>query len=96
MAPVDEMGKGTARRKRLAYQCAHRGMREMDLILGAFAERALASLTGAELDQLEAVLDVADDLLYRWIAGAEAVPPEHMSAILTRIIAETRGVCGAS
>ena len=33
------------RRKRLRYRSWHRGMKEMDLILGRFADRALATMT---------------------------------------------------
>lgn len=87
-----EANEGEAiRRKRLAYQCAHRGMKEMDLILGSFAARALGTLSGAEMDELEAVLALPDDLLYRWISGSEALPSQHAGAVLGRIITEARG-----
>ena len=41
------------RQRRLLFRCWHRGIREMDLVLGGFADAHLASLTEAELDELE-------------------------------------------
>jgi antitoxin CptB len=87
MAKEEEMGEAARRRKRLIYQCSHRGMKEMDVILSEFAGRSLGELTGAELDVLEALLEVPDDLLYRWIAGQEPVPAEHDTLIFRRIAA---------
>jgi len=41
------------RRRRLLFRCWHRGIREMDLVLGRFADAQLASLADRELDELE-------------------------------------------
>ena len=41
------------RRKRLLFRCWHRGTREMDLILGRFADSAIPTLSDGELAQLE-------------------------------------------
>ena len=46
------------RRKRLLFRCWHRGTREMDLILGRFADAEIASLTEQELAQLERLIEV--------------------------------------
>jgi len=40
------------RRKRLLWRASHRGIREMDLILGGFATARIDTMTPAELDQL--------------------------------------------
>lgn len=77
------------RRKRLAYQSAHRGMKEMDLILGPFAERYLGRLDERELDEFEALLRVPDDLLYAWISGRESVPEAHRTDMYERVAAST-------
>ena len=73
------------RRKRLYYQCWHRGMREMDMILGSFANQHLASLTDAQLEVLEALLSVPDQLFYRWVTGAEEVPAEYQSSVYSLV-----------
>jgi antitoxin CptB len=85
---ADRLEAGKVRRKRLLYQCNHRGMKEMDIILGGFAARALDRLADAELDALEALLALPDDLLYRWIAGREPTPSAHDSGILRTIVTE--------
>lgn len=73
------------RRKKLHYRATHRGIKEMDLILTAFSQNELSGLSEAELDQFEALLDVADQVLYAWITGAEAAPDEHRTDLLRRL-----------
>jgi antitoxin CptB len=51
-------------RKRLLYQSQHRGMREMDLLLGRFAQRSLPSMSWQDLKRFEALLALPDDELY--------------------------------
>jgi antitoxin CptB len=64
------------RRKRLLFQCWHRGTQENDLILGSFAETSLARFDSTQLDQFEALLDCTDADLFDWIIGGSA-PPQH-------------------
>ena len=52
----------------------HRGIKEMDLLLGGFAVRAVPSLTEHELDELEAIIDLPDPALLAWIMGEAPVP----------------------
>ncbi len=63
-----------ARRRRLLFRCWHRGIREMDLVLGRFADAALASLSEAELAELEHWLEVPDQQIFAWVNGMEATP----------------------
>ena len=58
------------RRKRLLFRCWHRGTREMDLILGRFADAEIATLTDAELTDLELLIEVPDPDLYAALTGA--------------------------
>jgi antitoxin CptB len=73
------------RRKRARYRSWHRGTREMDFLLGRFADRHLAGLSTDELERYEALLEVADPSLYRWIAGHEPAPAAFDGALLTLI-----------
>jgi antitoxin CptB len=57
------------RRKKLRFRCWHRGIREMDLIMGGFADAHLATMTDSELDELERLIEVQDHDLYASIAG---------------------------
>ena len=64
------------RRKRLVYRSRHRGTKELDLLVGAFAERHLAAMDAGQLDRFEALLELPEPLLYDWLLGRSAPPPE--------------------
>ena len=68
-----------------------RGIREMDLILSAFAERELGAMEDVGLDAYEALLEESDHDIYAWIAGA-APPPARHGALVGRIAAGASGV----
>lgn len=76
-----------SRVQRLKYRAWRRGMRECDLVLGAFADRKLASMSDAELDAFEAVMEAPDDKLWTWILGSAEPDPEYVGPMLDRIIA---------
>jgi antitoxin CptB len=73
------------RRKRLLFRCWHRGTREMDLILGRFADAEIATLSDDELGTLERLIEVPDPDLYAALTGDTPLPPEHASALFDRI-----------
>lgn len=75
------------RLKRLLYQSWRRGTREMDLVLGRFADATIAGWTDREIDEMEALLAVPDVELWRWITGQDEIPFNHRSAVLERVIA---------
>ena len=64
------------RRRRMRYRAWHRGTREMDLILGPYADAYIADMDVAGLDRLEALMEAEDTDLLRWILGQEPPPPE--------------------
>ena len=64
------------RRRRLKFRLWHRGIREMDLVLGGFADAELAGLTDADLGEVEGWLDVPDQQMFAWVNGAETPPAE--------------------
>jgi len=74
------------RRKRLLYQSGHRGTKESDLLLGAFAAAHLQDFGPAELDRFEALLDESDNDLFDWISGRAAPPAEKMSDVLRLLL----------
>jgi antitoxin CptB len=73
------------RRRRLLYRAWHRGTREMDLIMGRFANAALAALSDAEVDEFERLADVPDPELYAWVTGSRPVPDTYDLAVLRRL-----------
>jgi antitoxin CptB len=73
------------RRKRLLFRCWHRGTREMDLILGRFADAEIAKLADAELGQLERLIELPDPDLYAALTGDSVLAPEYRSDLFDRI-----------
>jgi antitoxin CptB len=73
------------RRKRLLYRCWHRGTREMDLIMGRFADAHIADLSEAELDELERLGELPDPDLYAALSGAGDIPAEFADGIFLRL-----------
>ena len=61
-------------RKRLLFRSWHRGTREMDLILGRFAERHLATMDRDRLDGYARLLENTDPDLYSWLTGRAPLP----------------------
>jgi antitoxin CptB len=73
------------RRKRLLFRCWHRGTREMDLILGRFADAEITNLSDGELGDLEILIEVPDPDLYAALTGAIPPAAEHAGALFERI-----------
>jgi len=78
------------RRRKALFRSWHRGMREMDLVLGGFADQAIETLTDAELDQYERLITENDADLLAWITGEKPVPFEHATLLFERILAAGR------
>lgn len=74
------------KRKRLKFRSWHRGTRELDLIMGTFADRHLDGLTGAELDLYDQILTHPDPDLYNWITAVEPVPANFMNPVMEKLL----------
>ena len=73
------------RRRRLLYRAWHRGIREMDLIMGRFADAEIGDLPEAELDQFEALIEVPDRDLFKWLTGEVATPSNYDTSVWQRV-----------
>ena len=73
------------RRRKLLFRSWHRGMREMDLIMGRFADSALAELSEAELAEFERLIELPDRDLLAWVTGEAAVPPDVDTVVFRRM-----------
>jgi antitoxin CptB len=76
-----------ARRKRLLWQATHRGLKEMDVLLGGFARAEIGAMSLAELEQLEAIVGLADQDLLAWFMMQAAVPPRLRGPVMDRLLA---------
>jgi antitoxin CptB len=72
-------------RKRLRFRSWHRGTREMDLILGRFADAHLAAMDRGQLDRYGRLLENSDPDIYNWLVGRGA-PPDLIGEDLWRLL----------
>ncbi|MHA7772881.1 FAD assembly factor SdhE [Roseibium sp. M-1] len=75
------------RLKKILFRCWHRGMKEMDLLLGGFADAEIDRLSEEELAELEHLLTAHDQDLYAWMTGRKPLPEEWDGPLYRRIIA---------
>jgi antitoxin CptB len=70
------------RRKRLIHRSRYTGMKETDLLLGAFALRYVPGFDPAELDLYEHLLQETDIDLFDWATGRQPVPERCQNAVM--------------
>lgn len=73
------------RLKRLRFRAGHRGMKELDVILGRFAQVHLDGMDERQLDQFEGLLAVPDPDLHAWLTGTLQADREHDHEVLRRL-----------
>lgn len=73
------------RRRKLLFRAWHRGTREVDLIMGRFADVHIATLNDAELAELERLMDVPEPDLYAWVTGGAVTPIGYDGPLLRRL-----------
>ncbi|MFZ1725621.1 MAG: succinate dehydrogenase assembly factor 2 [Albidovulum sp.] len=72
--------------KRLTMRSWRRGMKEMDLVLGPFADAHLGTMGGEGRGEYDRLLSENDPEIYAWITGAAEVP-ERYAALIGQISA---------
>jgi antitoxin CptB len=75
------------RRRRILYHAWHRGTRELDLLLGRYADSAVGELSDAELDEFEALMEEDDRALFSWLLGKAEIPERYADGLVERISA---------
>lgn len=73
------------RRRRLLFRATHRGTFENDLMIGGFVRAHLTLLSDADMDALEAVMDMPDTILADWLTGRVPIPAEEETPMLRRM-----------
>jgi len=82
------------RRKQAIYRANHRGIKEMDIILGRFANAHVGAMDEAMLTRFEAIMAEADRDLVLWFTG-ETGAPEHIDAeLFAAILSHQKSVAG--
>ena len=73
------------RRRRLLFRAWRRGVREMDLIVGRFADTAIDKFDDVGLDDFERLIEASNSDLYAWVVGSDAVPAAYDTAVLAQL-----------
>lgn len=75
------------RRKRILWRACHRGIKEMDIVVGTFVQARIAQSDEAELQELERIIEIPDQDLLAWLTGAQPVPGHLQSPLLQEMLA---------
>lgn len=78
------------RLKRMTMRSWRRGTKEMDMILGPYAEAELAGMDDATLALYDSLLAENDQDLYQWVSG-QVPPPAPFAGLIARIAAHATG-----
>jgi antitoxin CptB len=78
------------RRRKILFRAWRRGMREMDLVMGNFADANLPAMSAAELDEFERLMEAPDPEVLSWITGEAPTPPERDTPLFARLRAAPR------
>ncbi|MDF1608962.1 succinate dehydrogenase assembly factor 2 [Hoeflea sp. YIM 152468] len=73
------------RRRRILVRAWRRGIREMDLVIGGFADAEIADLNDTELDQLELLMAEEDADILSWVTGEAEIPERFRSPLFERM-----------
>jgi antitoxin CptB len=76
---------GAGGQRRILFRSWHRGMREMDLVLGRFADAEIASLCETELDDYELLLEAQDRDVFSWLTLEAETPSSYDTPVLRKI-----------
>ncbi len=78
------------RRKRILFRAQHRGTHENDLLIGGYVAPRIAAMDAAELDALEALMELPDVELADWLSGRRPIPDE----VATPMLRDMRAAAG--
>jgi antitoxin CptB len=78
------------RRRKILFRAWRRGLREMDLVMGQFADMNLLAMSDAEVDEFERLLEIPDPRILDWINGSETIPADHDTPLFARLCAAPR------
>ena len=79
------------RLKRLKYRANHRGIKEMDIVLGGFANAKLDDLSEEMIGQFETLLIENDRDLLVWFTGEAEFPIDDLQTIFKLIAEHAQG-----
>ncbi len=75
------------KRKQMVFRSWHRGTREVDLLLGRFADAHMPAFDAEQLELYDRFLNNSDPDIYNWITGQEPVPPAEDNKVVRLLMA---------
>lgn len=79
----------TKRRKQIIYRSNHRGIKEMDIIIGGYANAFVMDMPVDVLDEFEKIISELDRDLLTWFVGEVEAPKNIKSPLFDRILKYT-------
>lgn len=73
-------------RRRLLFRSWHRGIREMDIVYGQFADAQIATLSEPDLEVYEQLLELPDQQVFEWVTGAQELPADFDTPLFRRLL----------
>jgi antitoxin CptB len=73
------------RRRRILFRAWHRGTREMDLLMGRFANAELGGLPDEDLDDLELLMEAPDRDVFSWLTGELETPGNYDTPVFRKV-----------
>jgi antitoxin CptB len=73
------------RRRRILFRSWHRGMREMDLLMGKFADAEIGNLSETELADFELLIEAIDRDIFQWLTGEVETPEDFDTPVFRRL-----------
>jgi antitoxin CptB len=74
------------KRKQLIFRSWHRGTREIDLMLGKFADAHLPVFNAQQLELYDRFLNNSDPDIFNWITGQEPLPPAEDNDVVALLL----------
>ena len=85
VAEAVSLTRSDPRRKRALFRAWHRGTREMDLVMGRFADREIWTLSDSDLTEFERLLDLPEADVFGWVTGQLPTPAGIDAGLLVRL-----------
>jgi antitoxin CptB len=73
------------RRRRALWRATHRGSKEMDFLLGRFAEREVEAMDGAEIAALERLIEMPDPAIEASVRKGQSLGDPDLDELIARV-----------
>ncbi len=87
MQEIETIPDAVRLRKQVIYRANHRGIKEMDIILGGYADAHCMAMDDERLSAFVAIMDESDRDLFTWFTGEAPVPSRFDAALFEEMLA---------